>query len=307
MQTAWGELEVNDAHIHFFSRNFFALLARQKPGLTLEAIEEKLGWEMPPADPVELARRWIQEFDRHGVNQGVLIASLPGDEDSVAEAVRAFPDRFWGYFFCNPVGADGVERAEAALRNGLQGICLFPAMHRYSLHDERVQPVFELASATPGTVVFVHCGVLTVGVRDKLGLPSLFDMRFSNPIDVHAIALRYPKARFVIPHFGAGYFREALMVCSLCPNVYLDTSSSNSWVRYQAGRMDLRMVFEKALDVAGPERLLFGTDSSFFPRGWNQEIFQTQANLLAVLGLKTEQAGAILGGNLARLLERAAD
>ncbi len=306
MQTAWGELEVNDAHIHFFSRNFFSLLARQKPGLTLESIGEKLGWEMPPADPVELARRWIGEFDRHGVSRGVLIASLPGDEDSVAEAVRAFPDRFWGYFFCNPVGADGVERAEAALRKGLQGICLFPAMHRYSLHDERVQPVFELASATPGAVVFVHCGVLTVGVRDKLGLPSLFDMRFSNPIDVHAIALRYPKARFVIPHFGAGYFREALMVCSLCPNVYLDTSSSNRWTRYQAGRLDLRMVFEKALEVAGPERLLFGTDSSFFPRGWNEEIFQTQANLLAVLGLKADEAGAVLGGNLARLLDRQA-
>ena len=53
------------------------------------------------------------------------------------------------------------------------------------------------------------------------------------------------------------------MLADLCPNVYLDTSSTNSWMRYEA--LDLKTVFRRALAVAGPERLLFGTDSSFFP------------------------------------------
>jgi uncharacterized protein len=53
----------------------------------------------------------------------------------------------------------------------------------------------------------------------------------------------------VIPHFGAGYFREALMVADLCPNVYLDTSSSNGWMRYQTEDLDLARVFRKALEV----------------------------------------------------------
>ena len=304
MQTAWGELTVNDSHIHFFSHRFFELLAKQKPGLTVEAIGKTLGWDMPPQHPAELGGNWAQELDKAGVNRGCLIASLPGDEPSVISAVRSFPDRFAGYFFVNPVAEGAAADVEANLAAGLQGICLFPAMHGYSLHDPAVEPLYKLAATTPGVVVFVHCGVLTVGIRKKLGLPSLFDMRFSNPIDLHAIALRYPTANFVIPHFGAGYFREALMVAELCPNVYLDTSSSNSWVRYQPARMELRTVFEKALDVAGPRRLLFGTDSSFFPRGWNQSVFDTQANLLAVLGLNASDAAAILGGNLERLLER---
>ena len=64
-------------------------------------------------------------------------------------------------------------------------------MHGYSMHDQAAQPVFEWAAARH-RAVFVHCGALSVGVRDKLGLPSLFDMRFSNPIDLHAVALRYP-------------------------------------------------------------------------------------------------------------------
>ena len=136
-------------------------------------------------------------------------------------------------------------------------------------------------------------------MRKKLGLPSPFDMRFSNPIDLHAIALRYPKVRFMVPHFGAGYLREALMLADLCPNVYLDTSSSNSWMRYEG--LDLKTVFRRALDVAGAGRLIFGTDSSFFPRGWNREIFDRQCRVLEDLGIGGADARLILGENLERI------
>jgi predicted TIM-barrel fold metal-dependent hydrolase len=300
MRTSWGDLPVRDSHIHFFSHHFFSLLARQKDGLDLESMQMTLGWELPSEEPESLAGRWVEEMDAHGVDRAVLIASMPGDEFSVQAAVAAHPDRFYGYFMVNPSADDGVRRAGAGLAAGLHGLCLFPAMHRYSLHDDRVQPVLELAAARPGTIVFVHCGTLSVGVRKKLGLESPFDMRFSNPIDVHAIALRYPRVTFVLPHFGAGYFREALMLCHLCPNVYLDTSSSNSWVSYEG--LDLAAVFRRALAVAGPKRLLFGTDSSFFPRGWHRQIFDEQAETLASIGVNAEDARAILGGNLARIM-----
>jgi predicted TIM-barrel fold metal-dependent hydrolase len=205
----------------------------------------------------------------------------------------------------NPAAPDCVARVIAALDGGwLQGVCLFPAMHRYPMADPRVRPVLEAAAAHPGAIVFVHCGVLTVGVRRKLGLPSLFDMRYSNPIDLHAIAMEFPRVNFVIPHFGAGYFREALMLCDLCPNVYLDTSSSNSWVRYQPEKLDLPAVFRKALEVAGPRRLLFGSDSSFFPRGWHSQVFQSQIQALCDIEISPDHASLILGGNLQRLLAR---
>src|ERR1035441_9301683 len=62
-----------------------------------------------------------------------------------------------------------------------------------------------------------------------------------HPLELHSTALRYPGLKFVLPHFGAGYLREALMLADLCPNVYLDTSSSNSWMRYEG--LDLKTVF----------------------------------------------------------------
>jgi len=309
MQTSWGEIEVSDAHIHFFSRAFFASLATQKEAQrtgaaaeTAESIAAALGWQAPPSDAPALAANWVRELDRHGVQRAALIASIPSDENSVAEAVGAFPDRFYGYFMVNPLAPDAVNRVRAALGGGeLHCICLFPAMQRFSIQDERVRPILE-AAASFNALVFVHCGVLTVGVRAKLGLPSLFDMRFSNPLDLHAVALAFPQLRFVVPHFGAGFFREALMLCDLCPNVYLDTSSSNKWTRYQPETLDLQQVFRRALDVAGPQRLLFGSDSSFFPRGWNGTIFETQRHTLKSIGISTADARRIFGANLHQLM-----
>jgi hypothetical protein len=125
-------------------------------------------------------------------------------------------------------------------------------------------------------------------------------MRFSNPLDLHSVALRHPRVRFLVPHFGAGYFRETLMLADLCPNVYPDTSSSNSWMRYEG--LDLPAVLRRALSVTGPTRLLFGSDSSFFPRGWNREIFEVQTRALLALGVDGADARLILGENLRRIL-----
>jgi len=294
----WGPLPVADAHVHFFSHTFFSTLVSQKPGLTLEAAGAQLGWQLPPREPEALAAEWVRELDRHGVFASALIASIPGDESSVIAAARRFPDRCFPYAMVNPRSLSaGMPDAFADIRVA----CLFPAMHGYSIQDDCARPVFEWACSAR-RAVFVHCGVLSVGVRKKLGLPSPFDMRFSNPVDLHAIALRYPDVPIIVPHFGAGYFREALMLADQCANVYLDTSSSNHWTRYQAGHLALRDVFRHALEVAGPRRLLFGTDSSYFPRGWHHAIFEDQARALYEIGTSEADARAIFGENLLRIL-----
>ena len=299
-QTLWGELPVNDAHIHFFSHRFYSALARQKRAENAEALEPLLNWKIPAREPAALAQHWVAELDRHGVNRASLIASIHGDEESVSAAVAAYPDRFFGSFMLDPLQPDALERVQsAAINPHLHCMCLFPAMHTYSIADRRLVPMLEVASDHK-LAVFIHCGAISVGVRKKLGLPSQFDMRFSNPLDVHPVALHFPKIRFIVPHFGAGLFREALMLADLCPNVWLDTSSSNRWMRYE--NIDLRSVFERSINLIGEGRLLFGTDSSFFPRGWQAEIFKLQTTALYELGVNKEQAEQILNLNLERIL-----
>ena len=293
---------INDAHCHFFSEPFFGALARQRGrGESGADVVRELGWE-PPGAADALADRWVRELEAHGVSRAALIASVPGDESSVAEAVAHHPTRLAGYFMVDPGSEGAVQRTVRALSElGLRGICLFPAMHHVPLHDERTTRVVAVAAEHPGTIVFVHCGVLSVGVRKRLGLPSRFDMRLGNPLDLHAPALAFPQVPFVIPHFGAGLLREALMVADVCPNVYLDTSSSNSWIRYTPG-LTLEAVFRQALAVAGPERLLFGTDSSYFPRGWQRAVYEEQRQIAEGLKMSAGDQALIFGGNFDRLV-----
>ena len=143
--------------------------------------------------------------------------------------------------------------------------------------------------------------MLSIGVRKKLGLPSRFDLRLGDPLAVAAVAVRHPSVPVVIPHFGAGLFREALMAADAAPNVVLDTSSSNSWTKLHHG-LTLRDVFARALDCVGPARLLFGTDSSFFPRGWQRGIHDAQREILDGLGVDAAAQAQVFGGNFVRLL-----
>jgi len=292
-----------DAHCHFFSARFLEILTKDVPGLPTDdragAVAARLGWDAP-GSPETLADRWVAELDRHGVSRCALIASIPGDEASVAIAVARHPSRFVGFFMFNPLAAAGSTRLTQAFgEQALRVVALLPAMHRYRLDDEAVTKVFE-AAAAGGKAVFVHCGVLSVGVRKKLGLPSLFDLRLGDPLAVAAVAVRFPSVPVIIPHFGAGQLREALMAADQCPNIHLDTSSSNRWMQYHPG-LTLEAVFRQALAVAGPERLLFGTDASFFPRGWQRPVYDTQAAALDAIGVGVDDRAKILGGNFERL------
>jgi hypothetical protein len=173
-------------------------------------------------------------------------------------------------------------------------------MHHFHVWEKELRPILEVVAERRG-IAFVHCGILKVGVRDKLGLKSPFDMRYANPLDVSGVARSFETISFVLPHFGSGFFRELLLVASECGNVFTDTSSSNSWIERLPEPMSLERVFERALSVLGPERILYGSDSSFFPRGFLKAHLEGQLKLLSGLGVGQVQAEAIFGGNLGRI------
>jgi uncharacterized protein len=307
ISTPWGNIRLIDAHTHFFSHQFFqtfARLARQNllTEAPLTAVAQRLGVEIPPEDATHLGQRWVGEMDKYGIERLVMFTSVPGDHDSVAAAVEAFPERITGYIMLDPTQPNAVDLLRQGVqRQGLKGVTLFPAMHHFYAYDERLYPLYQ-AAAELGIPVFMHFGVLKVSIRDKLGLPNVFDLRYADPIDLHQAAIDFPSATFIIPHFGCGYFREVLMLGAQAPNVYVDTSSSNTWLTYMPSHLDLKTVFDKTLQVFGPHRILFGTDSNVFPRGWRQDIFQQQVEILRELNTTRESVELILGGNIVRLL-----
>ena len=298
------KLKIIDAHTHFFSYQwfeFFLNLARDQfaENEGVEALAARLGWEPPPRQPEELGRRWVAEQEKYGLTAQVLFASKLNDAEQLAVAVQACPQRLIGYVLVDPTQPSVREQVHYSLHIlGMKGILMFPAMHHFHAHEQNVYPVYEEAAAAQ-VPVFLHFGLFNLPIYDKLGIPSPVDLSYSNPRDLREPAQEFSDVNFIVPHFGCGRFEEALEVAAACPNVYFDTSSSNAWIEPP---LTLTEVFRRSLEVLGPRRLLFGTDSSFFPRGWRKEIFDRQKAILDELGVSDSDQALIFGGNVARIL-----
>lgn len=296
--------KIIDAHTHFFSyewfRHFHNLARNQFSNEDgTEALANRLGWELPPKSPKELGRRWVEELDRFGLAGQILFASKLNDAEQLAVAVQAFPERLIGYVLIDPKQEAVREQTLYALNIlSMAGILLFPAMHHFHASDDKAYTIYQEAAAAE-VPVFIHFGRFKIPIFQELGIPDNVDLKFSNPLDLKEPAGEFREVNFIIPHFGSGCFEEALEVAAERRNVYFDTSSSNSWIEPP---LTLAQVFRKSLEVLGPERLLFGTDSSHFPRGWRKDIFDEQMQILDSLQLSNSDKELILGGNIARIL-----
>ena len=137
METPWGNLRVIDAHTHFFSHQFFQTFARlAKDTLPAEdplrTMAQRLGVEIPVAETTTLARRWVDEMDKYGIDRMVMFTSVPGDHPSVAAAAKTFPARIIGYVMLDPTQPNAVALLREAVQgHGLKGVTLFPAMHHF--------------------------------------------------------------------------------------------------------------------------------------------------------------------------------
>lgn len=296
-----------DFHSHFFSWPFFEALVKLSPlpGTAeekLNAIAARTGLELPDRDVARHLSRWMGEWDKKSVSHVVSFASLPEEAPTLAAAAKLANGRMTAFALVNPL-VDGAAGKVKALftEHGFKGILLFPAMHRFDPAGAEAAAVLEVVEEFGGIVV-VHCGLLQVKLRDLLAIPRPYDFRFADPLFVVPAANRFRRVRFVIPHFGAGMFRETLMAGSQCENVFVDTSSSNSWMATQEVATDLATVLRRTLAVFGKERVLFGTDSSTLPRGWRDDLYAAQVAALDGIGVDAATKDAIFEGNARRLL-----
>lgn len=296
-----------DFHSHFFSRRLFEALAeasplRGQPSERLERVTRALDVSLPSADHDEHLARWLDEMERHGVAHMVSFASAPEEMAVIEELAPRTQGRISFFAFADPRETNAAAELDRLLQQGrIRGALFLPALHRYSLRGPEAGALFEVLDAH-GAPAVVHCGLLRIPLRERFDLPSRIDLAFANPLELVVPAERFPHVPFVIPHFGAGFLRETLMAGAQCANIHVDTSSSHSWLATEPARLSLADVFERALAVFGPERILFGTDSSVFPRGWRRDLWLAQREALGACGVNEEGRARILGMNAALLL-----
>jgi uncharacterized protein len=129
-------------------------------------------------------------------------------------------------------------------------------------------------------------------VARRFQLPILLDVAGKAHV-VDLICPQYPDLNFIIPHLGsfADDWRAHQQVIDQlvrCPNVYGDTSG----VR----RFDYIV---QAIKRAGARKVLFGSDGPWLHPG-------VELHKIRLLGLPADQEALVLGGNVLRLLGKAA-
>ncbi len=295
-----------DFHAHLLTHTFFDTLATRSPREgspeeILSQVAAAADIELPSADVGELLGRWIAELDRYGVEHLVAHASVPEEVDAVAEAAAFSGGRLSALVLADPT-EDGTNRRVASLvREGVfEGILLLPSLHGFSIGGPEVETLLHALGGARIPVV-VHCGLTSTPVRDRFLLPA-WRGPVADPLDLVPVAYAHENLRFVIPELGGGLFREALMAGAACENVLVATGSSRAWLATQPVRMQLADAFERAIGVFGVERVLFGTGSSTFPRGWRHDEYTAQREALGACGLSEPESRRILGENAMALL-----
>jgi len=242
----------------------------------------------------DLADIWLAELARHNVGRACFLPIRGESLGELDEFISLDTEKFSGYVMLdNPVKKTSARTLRKWLETGrFRGLKLYPCMDMVCVADKRLFPLYEVAAEFKAPVL-VHFGVTHAPVSDY---------RYTNPLDLKLPSKLFPDTNFIIAHFGAGFFREILMLGFHSDNIHLDTSGTNNWRLYLPQVMTLDEIFKRTLEVYGPDKILFGTDSALNGKaGYRTFVLKEQTETLARLGVSEEDRLKIMGRNTARL------
>jgi predicted TIM-barrel fold metal-dependent hydrolase len=263
-----------------------------------------LEWDHPDAPPEPMVRtaeeedilieRWAGEVEKYDLGA---VNFLTGSNNvELARVIKRYPGKFFGFAHHDPTSPDVLEQFQYGIEElGLSGYKMFGPRMNMDWTDPHLKPLWTYM-AEKRLPLLIHFGPL-----GRAG--GVVYHKHMNPLTIFPIASAYPDIPIVVPHFGCGYMRELLQLCWSCPNVYVDTSGSNQWMRWEPGPMDLDMAFRKFYETVGPKRILFGTDSMWFPRGFVYRYLQDQMRSVRYLNAHEQDIDDIFHNNAARLLK----
>lgn len=235
-----------------------------------------------------LKEAWIEALDKNGIDKVVFMGMSPRNKEFL-DFINS-SDKFEGFTSVDPLRGDALKNLSEDIEAGMKGLKLYPSARGFSVADKRAYPVYEYCNEKK-IPILVHFGV-TIGPKS--------DLRFGNPIDLSPVLSDFPNQKFVIAHFGAGFFRETLMITYKRENVYFDTSGTNNWLCYHPYGLDLVDVFKRALNVVGPDRIIFGTDSRLMIDEYRIEMLEQQKSILKLL-LKPDEIELVMSENARRV------
>jgi len=180
--------------------------------------------------------------------------------ESVAEAVRQFPDVFVGFASVDPRrGPAAIDQLSQAADLGLSGAKFHPSMQGFDPSDEQYWPVFAKCQDLGFPCVF-HSGTSGIGARTKGGQGIRIDL--SHPLRLDSVAAAFPDLVLIAAHMGYPWHADLLAMAVHKTNVYIDTSGfapkyiPTEVLREMRGTLQDQIVFGSDYPFIGLERCL---------------------------------------------------
>lgn len=213
-----------------------------------------------PKSKIVGAEEIIEAMDGQGVDRSVVfgfpwkdIATCRMHNDYVLNAVKEFPDRLIGLCCLDPAHPDAASEAERCLKAGLSGL------GELAFYDAGFTPA-TLEQMAP---LMALCRDADLPVLIHTNEPVGHSYPGKSPMtlrELYRLIRTFPDNKIVLAHWGGGIFFYHLMkkeVKAALANVYVDTAASP--YLYDAN------VYRVALDILGPEKVLFGSDYPLLP------------------------------------------
>ncbi len=223
----------------------------------------------------------------------------------VGETVRSRPGQLTGYVYANPFSADDVTRAREWLRQEeFTGLIVNSSVRGEFLDDERTDDFFAMAEES-GVPVLLHPPAVPVAAdaMKKVGAIEHVVRPCDITMGVAAILLagrlqRFPGLKLIAPNAGGALslLREKLDMAQKRDNVEGPPISEQLRLIYVDTATPSLPALRAALEVFGPDRLLFGTDSPPLATPLDAALAMVET-----LGLSDVDKAKVLGGNATAL------
>ena len=233
----------------------------------------------------------LNRMDNAGIEKAFLIApkigrkGLAGSYDIpyqlVVDAVKKFPDRFYGIAGIDPFdGMDGVRAFEdAIIRLGFIGAHVYPHWFELAPDHAKYYPIY------------AKCVELGVPIQMQVGQSLIYSpnnpMRsVGQPITIDSVACDFPELKIIGIHIGIPWHDEMIAMAWKHPNVYIgcDAHAPKYWPKS----------FIKYINSYGQDKVIFGTDFPVID-------FNRALDEIGELGFRSEPLAKLLRYNVEKV------
>jgi predicted TIM-barrel fold metal-dependent hydrolase len=233
----------------------------------------------------------LKMMDAAGIERAFLIAAKIGQlglagswhlpYETVADAVKRHPDRFYGLAGIDPTeGMTGVRALQRAVEEfGFIGAHSYPHWFELPPDHARYYPFY------------AKCVELGIPLQLQVGQSLVYDPErplrsVGRPITLDAVACDFPELKLIGIHIGIPWVDEMIAMAWKHPNVFIgsDAYAPKHWPAQ----------FVRYIDTYGQDKVMFGTDFPVLS-------FERVRHEVDELGLRPEPRRKFLRDNAIRI------